>query len=72
MKRSMIAVSLALVAGMAFAATNEYRFDAGEQDGAVSIADAYRFNAGEQDGAVSIADAYRFNAGEQDESQPKG
>ena len=49
MKRSIIAVSLALAAGMAFAATNEYRPEAGEQDGAVSIADAYRFNSGEQD-----------------------
>lgn len=51
MKRSLFAVLLAAFAASAFAADDQYRNNAGEQDFAAPIAssDQYRNEAGQQD-----------------------
>ena len=51
MKRSLIAVLLATFASVAFAANDQYRNNAGEQDATAPIAasDYYRNEAGQQD-----------------------
>ena len=75
MKRSLIAVFAATVASVAFAANDQYRNNAGEQDQASPIASAeqYRNNAGEQDFASPLAanDSYRNEPGRQDQHFPQ-
>ena len=75
MKRSLTAVLVATFASVAFAANDQYRNNAGEQDFAAPIASSseYRTNAGEQDQHSPIAanDYYRNEAGQQDEHSPQ-
>lgn len=75
MKRTVLAVALAAVAGLALA-SGPYRNNAGEADQAtIQLGDAsqYRLDAGAEDKHQPIADAsdYRNNAGEQDKHQPQ-
>jgi len=75
MKRSLIAVLAATLASVAFAANDQYRNDAGEQDQSSPVASAeqYRNSAGEQDLATPIAanDSYRNEPGQQDQHSPQ-
>ena len=75
MKRTLTAVLAATVATVVFAANDQYRNNAGEQDQASPIASAeqYRNSAGEQDLATPIAanDSYRNEPGQQDEHFPQ-
>ena len=75
MKRSLIAVSLAVAASVAFAATEQYRLISGEQDvNSLQLGEAgiYKFESNETDHGIQLGDAgqYRFDAGEQDVSTP--
>jgi hypothetical protein len=75
MKRSLIVVLAATFASVAFAANDQYRNEAGEQDQHAPIASAeqYRNSAGEQDLSTPIAsnDEYRNEAGQRDEHSPQ-
>jgi hypothetical protein len=75
MKRTLTAVLVATFASVAFAANDQYRNNAGEQDLASPIAasEQYRNSAGEQDLATPIAanDSYRNEPGQRDEHYPQ-
>jgi hypothetical protein len=75
MKRSLTAVFVAAFATVTFAANDQYRNNAGEQDQATPLAsvEQYRNSAGEQDLTAPIAanDAYRNEPGQQDEHFPQ-
>jgi hypothetical protein len=75
MKRSLTAVLVATFASVAFAANDQYRNNAGEQDQAHPIASAeqYRTRAGEMFRAPPTAphDSYRNEPGQQDEHSPQ-
>ena len=74
MKRSLTAVLVATFASVAFAANDQYRNNAGEQDATAPIASGeYRINAGEHDqySPIAVNDYYRNEAGQQDEHSPQ-